>query len=53
MTPDEPISFQFQVRTKYREFGSVSDLINYHRDNNIPIISNDCEILLQTPILNS
>ncbi|KAK2183381.1 hypothetical protein NP493_314g01010 [Ridgeia piscesae] len=41
------------VRTKDREFGSVSDLINYHRDNNIPIISNDCEILLQTPILNS
>ena len=38
------------VRTKDRVFESICHLIQYHQDNNIPIISKDNELLLERPI---
>ncbi|XP_013775445.1 SHC-transforming protein 1-like isoform X1 [Limulus polyphemus] len=38
------------VRTKDRTFESVSHLINYHRDNGLPIISAESALLLRTSI---
>ncbi|XP_074649704.1 SHC-transforming protein 1-like [Tubulanus polymorphus] len=41
------------VRTKDRTFDSVNHLVSFHRDNNIPIVSHDSELLLQNPICKS
>nr|CAG4641010.1 EOG090X098F [Eulimnadia texana] len=38
------------VRTKDRTFESVSHLINYHRNNALPIISAESVLLLKTPV---
>jgi hypothetical protein len=38
------------VRTKDRVFDNINHLIQYHQDNNIPIISKDNELLLVNPI---
>lgn len=38
------------VRTKDRVFDSICHLIQYHQDNNIPIISKDNELLLEHPV---
>ncbi|XP_018494120.1 SHC-transforming protein 1 [Galendromus occidentalis] len=38
------------VRTKERTFESVSHLINFHRDNQLPIISLDSALLLINPV---
>lgn len=38
------------VRTKDRTFDSVSHLVNYHRDNALPIISAESALVLQTPV---
>ena len=43
----------FQVRTKDRTFDSVSHLINYHRDNALPIISAESALRLKKPVLSS
>ena len=40
----------FQVRTKDRTFESVSHLINYHRNNILPIISAESVLLLKRPV---
>ena len=40
-----------QVRTKDRTFESVSHLIDYHRDNNLPIISKESALRLTNPVL--
>jgi len=40
------------IRTKDYEFDSIQHLISYHRSGNIPIVSADSELLLQTPILH-
>ena len=45
--------FYFQVRTKDKEFESVSHLIDYHRNNNLPIISGGSAVYLQHPVLNA
>lgn len=39
------------VRTKDRMFNSVSHLINYHRENALPIISAESALVLRTPII--
>ncbi|CAM4791827.1 unnamed protein product [Rotaria magnacalcarata] len=39
------------IRTKDYEFDSIQHLISYHKSGNIPIVSADSELLLQTPIL--
>jgi len=39
-----------KVRTKDRVFDNICHLIQYHQDNNIPIISKDNELLLERPI---
>ena len=44
------IFVSFQVRTKDRTFESVSHLIDYHRDNNLPIISAESALRLVTPV---
>ncbi|XP_038067068.1 SHC-transforming protein 1-like [Patiria miniata] len=44
---------QGKVRTKDKEFESVSHLINYHRNNNLPIISGGSHVYLQHPVLNA
>ncbi|XP_078668411.1 SHC-transforming protein 1-like [Branchiostoma floridae x Branchiostoma belcheri] len=41
------------VRTKDRTFDSVSHLISYHRDNQLPIISAGSAVRLLHPVLNS
>ncbi|XP_078573281.1 SHC-transforming protein 1-like isoform X4 [Branchiostoma floridae x Branchiostoma japonicum] len=41
------------VRTKDRTFESVSHLISYHRDNQLPIISAGSAVRLLHPVLNS
>lgn len=41
------------VRTKDRIFESISHLINYHWTNVLPIISEDSELILRNPIINS
>ena len=46
-------SSNFQVRTKDRTFDSVSHLINYHRDNALPIISAESALRLKKPVLSS
>lgn len=38
------------VRTKDRVFDNICHLIQYHQDNNIPIISKDNELLLENPV---
>ncbi|XP_040069337.2 SHC-transforming protein 3 isoform X2 [Ixodes scapularis] len=38
------------VRTKDRTFDSVSHLVNYHRDNALPIISAESALVLKTPV---
>uniref|UniRef100_UPI0035900D2A SHC-transforming protein 1 isoform X3 n=1 Tax=Myxine glutinosa TaxID=7769 RepID=UPI0035900D2A len=38
------------VRTKDRRFDSVSHLIEYHRDNQLPIISAGSELCLKQPV---
>lgn len=38
------------VRTKDRVFENICHLIQYHQDNNIPIISKDNELLLEHPV---
>lgn len=38
------------VRTKDRTFDSVSHLINFHRDNVLPIISAESALRLKTPV---
>jgi SHC-transforming protein 1 len=38
------------VRTKDRVFDNISHLIQYHQDNNIPIISKENELLLENPV---
>ncbi|XP_005181210.2 SHC-transforming protein 2 [Musca domestica] len=38
------------VRTKDRIFESISHLINYHWTNLLPIISEDSELVLRTPV---
>lgn len=39
------------VRTKDRVFESVSHLVNYHKNNGLPIISAESALVLQNPIL--
>ena len=39
-----------QVRTKDRAFDSVSHLINFHRDNGLPIISAESALRLKNPV---
>ncbi|KAG0710844.1 SHC-transforming protein 1 [Chionoecetes opilio] len=39
------------VRTKSRTFDSVSHLIIYHRDNELPIVSAESALLLRNPVL--
>ncbi|XP_075164722.1 SHC-adaptor protein [Haematobia irritans] len=41
------------VRTKDRIFESISHLINYHWTNLLPIISEDSELVLRTPVTRS
>ncbi|CAF1281523.1 unnamed protein product [Adineta ricciae] len=41
------------IRTKDYEFDSIQHLISYHKSGNIPIVSADSELLLQTPVLRS
>jgi len=41
------------IRTKDYEFDSIHHLISYHKSGNIPIVSADSELLLQTPVLHS
>jgi hypothetical protein len=43
--------FDYQVRTKDKTFESVSHLINYHRDNGLPIISAESALVLRNPVL--
>ncbi|CAN8029659.1 unnamed protein product [Ixodes persulcatus] len=38
------------VRTKDRTFDSVSHLVNYHRDNALPIISAESALVLKNPV---
>lgn len=38
------------VRTKDRTFDSVSHLVNFHRDNALPIISAESALVLKTPV---
>lgn len=45
--------FLFQVRTKDRTFESVSHLINFHRNNVLPIISAESVLLLKRPVPRS
>ena len=47
------LSFLSQIRTKDYEFDSIQHLISYHRSGNIPIVSADSELLLQTPVLRT
>jgi len=39
------------VRTKDKTFESVSHLINYHRDNGLPIISAESALVLRNPVV--
>ncbi|KAK8727568.1 hypothetical protein OTU49_009625 [Cherax quadricarinatus] len=39
------------VRTKSRTFDSVSHLIIYHRDNELPIVSAESALVLRNPVL--
>ncbi|CAF4601478.1 unnamed protein product [Rotaria sp. Silwood1] len=39
------------IRTKDYEFDSIQHLISYHKSGQIPIVSADSELLLETPIL--
>lgn len=41
------------IRTKDRQFDSISHLINYHWSNFLPIISSESALLLQTPVLRN
>jgi len=41
------------VRTKDRAFDNVSHLINFHRHNNLPIISAESALRLQHPVVKS
>jgi SHC-transforming protein 1 len=38
------------VRTRDKTFESVSHMINYHKDNNLPIISAESALLLRNAI---
>jgi len=40
------------IRTKDYEFDSIQHLITYHKSGNIPIVSADSELFLQTPVLH-
>lgn len=42
-----------EVRTRDRRFQSISHLINYHRDNNLPITSTESVLVLKTAVLRS
>lgn len=42
-----------KVRTKDKEFDSVSHLIEYHRSLNLPIISAGSAVFLKHPVLNA
>ncbi|XP_054754392.1 SHC-transforming protein 3-like [Lytechinus pictus] len=42
---------QGKVRTKDKEFDSVSHLINYHRNNRLPIISAGSAVHLKSPVV--
>lgn len=56
MMKNENIFFFFlllQIRTKDYEFDSIQHLISYHRSGNIPIVSADSELLLQTAVLRT
>ncbi|XP_018009757.1 serine-rich adhesin for platelets isoform X2 [Hyalella azteca] len=39
------------VRTKCQTFSSVSHLINYHRDNELPIVSAESALVLRNPVI--
>ncbi|CAL4183308.1 unnamed protein product, partial [Meganyctiphanes norvegica] len=39
------------VRTKSRTFDNVSHLINYHRDNELPIVSAESALVLRNPVI--
>uniref|UniRef100_A0A6A7FRM1 Serine-rich adhesin for platelets-like isoform X1 n=2 Tax=Hirondellea gigas TaxID=1518452 RepID=A0A6A7FRM1_9CRUS len=39
------------VRTKCLTFTSVSHLINYHRDNELPIVSAESALVLRNPVI--
>ncbi|XP_067928866.1 SHC-transforming protein 1-like [Watersipora subatra] len=39
------------VRTKDRAFDNVSHLISYHKDNLVPILSQEIELYLSSPVL--
>lgn len=41
------------VRTKDKKFDNVSHLIHFHRDNHVPIVSEDSELLLVTPVFKN
>ncbi|OQR77676.1 SHC-transforming protein 1-like [Tropilaelaps mercedesae] len=41
------------VRTKDRTFSSISHLIHFHRDNQLPILSADSALLLVRPVMHS
>ncbi|XP_063036713.1 SHC-transforming protein 3 isoform X3 [Melospiza melodia melodia] len=51
--PEGTVSTDFsltdEVRTKDRVFDSISHLINYHLENNLPIVSSVSELCLQQP----
>lgn len=42
--------FFHQVRTKDHIFDSVGHLIQYHMENNLPIISSGSEVSLKQPV---
>jgi hypothetical protein len=42
-----------QVRTRDRVFDSVQHLIKFHRDNGLPIVSNDSSVMLKQAVIAS
>lgn len=42
--------FLLQVRTKDKFFDSISHLINYHWNNELPIISDESSLVLRHPV---
>ena len=42
-----------QVRTKDRVFSSVQHLIKFHRENGMPIVSNDSSVMLKQSVIAS
>jgi hypothetical protein len=41
------------VRTRDRVFDSVQHLIKFHRDNGLPIVSNDSSVMLKQAVIAS